>query len=71
MEDPMTITPELKQAVAEAHGEPLRIEDPETHDAYVLVRADVYERMRAIVEGEIDPSFFEIDDFEPAREDPR
>ena len=46
------------------------MEDPQTHTTYVLLKAEVYERMRAVVEAEeIDPSFFEIDDFEPARED--
>ena len=34
---------EQRQAVAQ--GEPVRIVDPLTHDAYVLVRAEVYERM--------------------------
>jgi hypothetical protein len=34
---------EQRQAVA--HGEPVRIVDPVTHYAYVLVRADIYERL--------------------------
>ena len=34
---------EQRQAVAQ--GEPVRIVDPLTHDAYVLVRAEVYERL--------------------------
>ena len=34
----------------------------------MLLKADVYERMRAVMEAEeIDPSYFEIDDFEPGR----
>jgi hypothetical protein len=37
------LDPEQRQAVA--HGEPVRIVDPLTHDAYVLVRADVYARL--------------------------
>ena len=37
------LDPEQRQAVA--HGEPVRIVDPMTHDAYVLVRADVYARL--------------------------
>ena len=31
--------------------EPLRLRDPDTNETYVLVRADVYERMRAIIDG--------------------
>jgi hypothetical protein len=68
----MTITPELRKAVEQAGEKPVRIEDPESHAAYVLLKEEVYDRMRAVLEVEaIDPSFFEIDDFEPAREDPR
>ena len=32
-------------------AQPARIHDPETDQTYVLVRADVYERMRAIIDG--------------------
>jgi hypothetical protein len=31
--------------------EPARVRDPQTNETYVLVRADVYERMRAIIDG--------------------
>lgn len=31
--------------------EPVRARDPKTGDTYVLVRADVYERMRAVIDG--------------------
>jgi hypothetical protein len=41
----MTLTPELKQAVEKAGEEPVRVEDPETHTAYLIVREDVYRRM--------------------------
>jgi hypothetical protein len=37
---------------AELDGpEPARARDPKTNETYVLVRADVYERMRAFVDG--------------------
>jgi hypothetical protein len=72
VEAPMTIPAELRQALEWAGNEPVRIEDPETRGAYVLLRADVYERMRALMEAEeIDPSFFEIDDFESVPGIPR
>ncbi len=31
--------------------EPARARDPKTNETYVLVRADVYERMRAVIDG--------------------
>jgi hypothetical protein len=37
-----------------------------------IVGATSYERLRKAVDAEeIDPSFFEIDDFEPARDNPQ
>ena len=41
----MTFTPELKQGVEQAGDEPVRVEDPETHTAYLIIREDVYRRM--------------------------
>jgi hypothetical protein len=40
-----TLTPELKQAVEQAGDSPVRLTDPETHRAYVLVSAEVFERL--------------------------
>jgi hypothetical protein len=40
------LNPEQRQAVAQ--GEPVRIIDPVTRDAYVLVRADVYARLAEV-----------------------
>jgi hypothetical protein len=31
--------------------EPVRARDPKTGEVYVLVRADVYDRMRAVIDG--------------------
>ena len=39
---PLTLTPELKAALADAGGAPLRLEDPETKQAYLLVEEDAY-----------------------------
>ncbi len=67
-----TITPEQRQLVEQAGGEAVRLADAETSQEYVILRADVYDRMRHLLEvEEIDPSFFEIGDFEPIDEDPR
>ena len=40
-----TLTPELKHAVEQAGNSPVRLMDPETHRAYVLVSAEVFERL--------------------------
>ena len=48
----MTITAELREAVRRAGEEPLRLEDPDSRSSYVLLRAEVYERMRARLEDE-------------------
>jgi hypothetical protein len=67
-----SITPEQRQLVDQAGEQPVRLADEETRREYVILRADVYDRMRHLLEEEeIDPSFFEIEDFEPVDEGPR
>ncbi len=44
------LTPEQRRLVEQAGDQPVRIEDPEMHQAYVLMRADVYERVRDAIE---------------------
>ncbi len=44
------LTPEQRRLIEEAGDRPVRLEDPELHQAYVLIRADVYERVRAALE---------------------
>jgi hypothetical protein len=68
----MNLSPEQRRAIGQAGDQPVPIVAPETHQTYLIIKADVYDRLRALrEEEEIDPSFFEIDDFEPARDDPR
>jgi hypothetical protein len=43
-----TITREQLQEIEQAGDEPLRIEDPETHTSYVILKAEVYERMKPL-----------------------
>jgi hypothetical protein len=58
------LTEELRQALAQQPGEPLQIEDPETHARYVLVKLDVYEQLqRAFDHDASDP---DPRDFYPA-----
>jgi PHD/YefM family antitoxin component YafN of YafNO toxin-antitoxin module len=49
-----TLTPELRLAVELAGDQPVVITDPQTNAAFVLLKADVYKRMREILEEEED-----------------
>ena len=40
-----TLTPELRQAIEQAGDSPVRLTDPETHRDYVVVSAEVFERL--------------------------
>lgn len=40
------LTPEQRRLIEEAGDQPVRLEDPELHESYVLIRADVYDRVR-------------------------
>jgi hypothetical protein len=42
------LTPELRQAVDAAGEQPVPIIDPETNQRYVLLRAEVYERLQVL-----------------------
>src|SRR5689334_11146177 len=44
------LTPEQRQLIEQAGDRPVRLEDPVTNQAYVIVRADVYERVRDVLE---------------------
>src|SRR5207249_4216835 len=41
--------PEQRQAVREAGAEPVRLTDPESNDAYFLLREEVFERVRDVI----------------------
>jgi hypothetical protein len=43
-----TLTPELRQAIEQSGDQPPVLIDPETQTAYVLIRADQYERLKAL-----------------------
>lgn len=45
----MTAIPtEIRQAIAQAGEAPVELTDPETNATYVIIRAELYERMRAL-----------------------
>ena len=48
------VPPDLSQAI-EASGLPLRITDPRTNSEYVIIRADVYDRLRTLFADDYDP----------------
>ena len=46
----MTITPEMKHAFEQGEGQPLRLSDPESNESYYLVKEDVFDRIRTVLE---------------------
>jgi hypothetical protein len=61
-----TLTPEQRRAIQSAGEHPVRIEDEETRTAYVLLKEELYTRLKEAVEIEkVDPSFFEYGEFTP------
>jgi len=65
MEAPMTMTPELKQAIEQAGEEPVRVEDPEKHVAYLLIREDTYRKLTELAHDHSYPFLFEVVEFYP------
>jgi hypothetical protein len=63
----MTLTPELKQALEEAGDEPVRVEDPDTHTTYVVIKEDLYRKLRVVVPE----SDFTLHEFEEMRRSAR
>jgi hypothetical protein len=41
-----TVSRELRQAIEQAGGQPVRIEDPEDHGAYVVLTEEAYQRLQ-------------------------
>jgi hypothetical protein len=41
-----TLSPELRQEIEKAGGNPVRLDDPETDTAYVLLKAEDYDRLK-------------------------
>jgi hypothetical protein len=59
----MTLSPELKQAIEKADDQPVRVEDPETQTAYVVIREDDCRRLR----NAVPESDFALHEFEELR----
>jgi hypothetical protein len=45
-----TVTPEQRQEILLAGDAPVRLADPETQTEYVILKAEVYESIRALAE---------------------
>lgn len=70
-EVPTTITTEQEPATERSGIKPVAIEDPDSGSTYHLVRADIFQKMRELVEIEhSDPSLYEYEDFRPIHETP-
>jgi hypothetical protein len=48
------LSPEQHDAVAQAGSTPIHVIDPQTQVAYVLLRADVYEQVRRVLDEDFD-----------------
>jgi hypothetical protein len=54
---------ELRRQVEQAGDAPVRLVHPTTQEPYVVLRAQVYERMRRLLLAEqLDPSFYEFEE---------
>jgi hypothetical protein len=51
-----TLTAELRQEIEKAGNDPVRIEDPDTHSTYVLLKAEVYDRIRPLLASSEPPT---------------
>jgi hypothetical protein len=54
----------LKRAIDRAGDEPVRVEDPETHTAYVVIKEDIYRKLREAV-PESDLTLQEVEELIP------
>src|SRR5437879_5777355 len=57
-------TQEQRREGRDAGGGPVRLTDPETKAEYVVLKAELYERMRRVFE-EVDPSLYEFEETDP------
>jgi hypothetical protein len=46
-----SVTPDLLRAINEAGGEPLRLTDPHTNTEYVVLRAEVFDRVKHLLQN--------------------
>ena len=56
-----TLTSEQIRAIAEQPDQPTRLADPETNQLYVLLREDVFERLKAFLDDSPQAAYEAID----------
>ncbi len=54
----LQLTEEEKRELRQATGKPVRLTDPETKQEYVLLRAEIYDRLKSLL--------YDDSDFDPA-----
>ncbi len=60
------LSDELRQAIEEGGGAPVYIVDPTTKTSYVLMRAEQFEKISALVDGDgVEAMYPLLADFEP------
>jgi hypothetical protein len=47
------MSPELRQAIREAHGAPVQVVDPDTNECFVLLADTQFERMRDMIANDV------------------
>jgi hypothetical protein len=45
-----TLSIEIRKAIEEAGGQPLEVIDPETHERYMLVKAELFDRLSKLLQ---------------------
>jgi hypothetical protein len=45
----ITLTPDLARAVAAAQGQSVRLKDPNTNEDYVLIKAELFDRINHLM----------------------
>ncbi len=58
------LTPQLRQEIERAGGNPVRLEDPAKNTAYVLLKAEEYDRLKPDLGCESSPADLEFEDSE-------
>ena len=56
--------PRYSQSIYIVSGEPVRVEDPDTHTAYVVIKEDVYRKLKEAV-PESDFTLHEFEELTP------
>jgi hypothetical protein len=60
------LSDDLRQAIKEHGGGPLYVVDPDTNDGYVLIRAEQFERIKAVTDdGGVEAMYPLLADIEP------